>query len=199
MTDKTCSIEGCEKPAQARGWCAMHYQRWRKNGDPGTAAGRNRQPSPELAFAAKTLRQGDCLVWTGTVSHSEVRPDHPMGVIRVDGALRKVHRYAWEREHGPIPDGMEINHRCWNTLCCDTDHLELVSRADNNRYRNGARRDSGTGVRNVQRRNGHWVVSVEHLGARYGGRHDTLEAAELEADMLRKELFGDYAGRGVAA
>ena len=29
-----CSIEGCEKPAKGRGWCAAHWLRWRKYGDP---------------------------------------------------------------------------------------------------------------------------------------------------------------------
>lgn len=33
----TCIIEGCEKQAQARGWCPAHYARWRQNGDPGPA------------------------------------------------------------------------------------------------------------------------------------------------------------------
>lgn len=33
----TCIIEGCEKTAQARGWCPAHYARWRQNGDPGPA------------------------------------------------------------------------------------------------------------------------------------------------------------------
>lgn len=27
-----CSIEGCKKLAHARGWCAMHWARWRANG-----------------------------------------------------------------------------------------------------------------------------------------------------------------------
>lgn len=31
---KTCSIEGCGKHAFARGWCIMHYKRWKSNGDP---------------------------------------------------------------------------------------------------------------------------------------------------------------------
>ena len=29
-----CSVDGCERPAYARGWCSRHYQRWRNNGDP---------------------------------------------------------------------------------------------------------------------------------------------------------------------
>lgn len=29
----TCSVPGCEKKAEKRGWCAMHYRRWRIHGD----------------------------------------------------------------------------------------------------------------------------------------------------------------------
>lgn len=38
----TCSIDGCEKPKQARGLCPMHYQRQRIRGDVGSV-GRERQ------------------------------------------------------------------------------------------------------------------------------------------------------------
>lgn len=37
MSDKkTCSIDGCERPHLARGWCKKHYYRWRRQGDPTT-------------------------------------------------------------------------------------------------------------------------------------------------------------------
>ena len=32
MTDRTCSIDDCERPAYCRGWCTKHYQRWRNHG-----------------------------------------------------------------------------------------------------------------------------------------------------------------------
>lgn len=35
MANRTCNVDGCERPYVARGWCSMHYQRWKANGDPG--------------------------------------------------------------------------------------------------------------------------------------------------------------------
>lgn len=31
---RLCSVEGCGRPFDARGFCATHYGRWRRNGDP---------------------------------------------------------------------------------------------------------------------------------------------------------------------
>lgn len=44
--ERTCSIDGCLKMATVRGWCPMHYQRWRNNGDPllRSAGPRKRKP-----------------------------------------------------------------------------------------------------------------------------------------------------------
>ena len=40
------------------------------------------------------------------------------------------HRYMWEREHGPIPEGYEINHLCKNRACFNIDHLECINGTD---------------------------------------------------------------------
>ena len=32
-----CAVSGCDKAARRRGWCAMHYARWSRTGDPGPA------------------------------------------------------------------------------------------------------------------------------------------------------------------
>ena len=38
------------------------------------------------------------------------------------------HRLVWEKAHGPIPEGYEINHMCGNRACCNLEHLELLDR-----------------------------------------------------------------------
>jgi hypothetical protein len=35
MPNAICRFEGCERLVHARGWCRMHWRRWRRTGDPG--------------------------------------------------------------------------------------------------------------------------------------------------------------------
>lgn len=34
MAKGTCSVDGCQKPHDSRGWCCAHYGRWKRHGDP---------------------------------------------------------------------------------------------------------------------------------------------------------------------
>ncbi|WHS68434.1 hypothetical protein NGBLDFOK_00025 [Dickeya phage W2B] len=36
------------------------------------------------------------------------------------------HRWVWENQVGPIPEGYEINHKCLNRGCCNVEHLECI-------------------------------------------------------------------------
>jgi hypothetical protein len=38
MAKRTCTLPDCDRPFAARGYCSMHYQRWKKHGDPGITA-----------------------------------------------------------------------------------------------------------------------------------------------------------------
>ena len=46
-----------------------------------------------------------------------------------------THRLAYIVEYGEIPKGLLVRHKCDNRKCCNPNHLELGTIADNNRDR----------------------------------------------------------------
>jgi hypothetical protein len=68
-----------------------------------------------------------------------------IGYTRPDGTRRTVGAYKWimEQIHGPIAPGYEPDHLCRNKLCVNPDHMEIVTRAENNRRRVAAYRENG--------------------------------------------------------
>ena len=189
-----CSVEGCHAAGKiTRGLCSRHYWHLLHNGDPLGGQNKTRFNSPEESFTARTEWQGRCLVWTGS------KNPQGYGLIWNGDKLVLSHRYAWERVNGPIPEGMHLDHKnhC-NTACCNPEHLRLATRHQNMANRSGrSLKNKSSGVRNVYPRNGRWrVIVVKHHIKNHFGTYDTIEEAAEVAERARKELFGNYAGRG---
>ena len=74
-------------------------------------------------------RDTGCLRWTG--AHTQ----KGYGQIVLGGKGVSVHRAAYERAHGPIPNSLEVDHvherGCRYRDCINTDHLEAVTHAEN--------------------------------------------------------------------
>ncbi|MCA1218857.1 HNH endonuclease signature motif containing protein [Streptomyces sp. 8L] len=93
------------------------------------------RPTPAARFAAKVntrgpwaLRKdcpGPCHLWEGATT------EKGYGAFYVHGRTVKAHRYAVEQATGPIPDGLEIDHRCRRRACVNRDHLEPVTHREN--------------------------------------------------------------------
>lgn len=64
--------------------------------------------------------EGECLVWTGATVDG-------YGKLNRGGKYHLAHRYHWEAERGPVPDGLELDHLCRNRRCVNLDHLEPVT------------------------------------------------------------------------
>ena len=176
MTNRTCTIDGCDRKHYGRGYCNPHYKRWRRYGDP--EAG---QPTPIVGatvcshdgcdntgrmtrglcsrhyhrlsrygdpdggttpngldpserFASYVDKSGDCWLWTGS------RNWDGYGQFQLKDRSVRAHRFAYETQVGPIPDGLEIDHLCRVRACARVDHLEVVTHAENMRRAARARR-----------------------------------------------------------
>ena len=185
-----CKIEGCEKPVRTMGWCNAHHLRYSRHGDP-LAGAPPLYSNPDDAIAARTQRSGDCLVWTGS------RDGTGYGQLRINDKLVKAHRYVWAREHGPIPEGLYIDHTCWNKACISIDHLRLATHGENVQNQSRARKDNRSGYRGVYRKRNTWVARATKDGktrAIHGFK--TAEEAAEAAAALRAEMFGEFAGNG---
>jgi len=77
---------------------------------------------PSIADMIHTT--GVCWEWTGLIRKG-------YGRVYADGNMRSVHRLMWETLVGPIPSHLQIDHLCKNKPCCNPDHLELVTSAEN--------------------------------------------------------------------
>jgi hypothetical protein len=129
---KLCSIEGCEKPLLARGWCSAHWTRWQRYGDPSIVHSRGHKVQPLAPrFWSKVDKTGECWLWTASTSRLGY------GMFSVGDRMIGAHRIAYELIVGPIPEGLVIDHLCFTRNCVNPDHLEPVTQTENLRRMGG--------------------------------------------------------------
>lgn len=78
----------------------------------------------QAVLAAQNPRP-DCLL-----RHLSLSPNG-YGQKMVKGKLWRAHRWVWTQANGPIPDGLQVNHRCDTPACVNLDHLYLGTQKDN--------------------------------------------------------------------
>lgn len=118
-----CSIDGCEGDRYCRGWCSVHYSRWRTHGDPLYMS----KPRPMAPRFIEEDRGFDtsCFITTSR------RDAYGYGRTKdIHGRRRKAHHVAWEWVHGPIPAKYELHHRCEQRDCVRLDHLRALTRRE---------------------------------------------------------------------
>lgn len=129
ITRKYCSVEGCPDYAFARDYCFPHYRWVLKHGPVGIPLC-VRATVAERAMASVNVQPDGCWLWTGHLD------DEGYGRIGVGEQRLRAHRVLYEHLVGPIPAGLQLDHKCHNDdpackggrtckhrRCCRPDHL----------------------------------------------------------------------------
>ena len=124
MAHGTCMADACERPVGCRGYCMPCYRRLRKDGTLPKLP--ELPPLRERFMDAIRVTASDCWEWQAA------RNDLGYGHLWMgDGKFAYAHRFSYEKHVGPIPEGYDLDHLCRNPPCCNPDHLEPVTHAEN--------------------------------------------------------------------
>jgi hypothetical protein len=102
----------------------MHYERLRFKGTTDALV----RPSFMERVASKIeVTDAGCWEWTAYRNHSGY------GQIGRGRRVALAHRAVYEELVGPIEEGLQLDHLCRNTRCCNPSHLEPVTPRENTR------------------------------------------------------------------
>lgn len=108
-----CSREGQKKGEWAR-FINRHFPRTRR----------------KSALEYEIDGEEGCWLWLGSFSGKYAKGYDPR-----TQKSEWAHRLYYEFWHGPIPEGLEVDHKCENTKCVNPEHLEAVTEEENRRRR----------------------------------------------------------------
>lgn len=100
-------------------------------------------------FWKRTAPKGECIEW---MKH---KTQDGYGRAFHNGKPKYTHRIAYEMVIGSIPDGLQIDHLCRNRVCCNPNHLEAVTQAENARRGMSAKRAREIGAAKTHCKRGH--------------------------------------------
>lgn len=129
---RICSIIGCNRKHEARGFCRTHYRRWKTHGDPHTLLIHKAARGAPMAWISQHVsfeRNDVCLPWPFNRDRSSGQAQ-----ISVNRTSTNPARIMCEAVNGPAPsERHQAAHSCGNahTGCMNPHHLRWATQTEN--------------------------------------------------------------------
>ncbi len=91
-------------------------------------------------------------------------PDSPTGF-----GTTRAYRWSYSQYVGPIPDGYEVHHKCYNRPCVNPDHLAAITKLDN--LLDSPNTLPGAAIRKTHCKHGHEFTPENTAYNKKGHRH----------------------------
>lgn len=140
---------------KSRGWVRSEPRRYARN--------HHLRKAPTQYIVEDRGYDTPCWIWQwGKNSHGYGRM-----WVGSEQRLCLSHRVYYERYKGPIPDGLDLDHRCRVRACVNPDHMEPTTRAENIR-RGAGTKLSAAQVEEIKRLDATTDLLQREIAERYG-------------------------------
>ncbi|MBR8479452.1 HNH endonuclease [Burkholderia cenocepacia] len=131
-------------------------------------------------------KAGDEVGWIDEFGHRR---------MKFDGKMLLLHVVAWEMHNGPVPEGLEVDHRDGNPANNVLTNLRVATRSQNMQNMK-MRASNKSGVKGVNWNKNHGRFQVQiclNRKKHHGGYFDTIEEAAVRVRELRAQVHRDFA------